>query len=407
MKRCCVIGLGYIGLPTAAIVADSGYEVVGVDVNQEVVSKVNNGLVHIEEPNLQELVSKVVDNGCLIAKEVPCCADVFIIAVPTPLQLNKESKGSIPLPDIQYVLNAARSLASVLKTGDLIILESTSPVGTTEKIIELISKETDLHPNQFLTAYCPERVLPGQILKELVQNDRVIGGINNASSKAGKEFYSSFCNGSLMTTNARTAEMVKLTENAFRDVNIAFANELSLVCDQIGINERELIRLANHHPRVNILQPGCGVGGHCIAVDPWFIASESPALTPLIQSARKVNEQKSEWVIDKVDDLCKKLEISLARPPVVGCLGLTFKPDVDDIRHSPALLIISKLIARGLNILTCEPNLTNHEFLTLYPLEKVLVEADLIVILVAHSAFKNLDCTSRNVFDLCGVTEKN
>ncbi len=407
MKRCCILGLGYIGLPTAAIVADSGYEVVGVDVNPEVVSKVNDGLVHIEEPNLQELVSKVVDKRLLSANEEPCIADIFLIAVPTPFRLINEFSNSIPQPDIHYVIEAARSIASVLKPSNLILLESTSPVGTTEKIVELIIAETGLKPTQFNIAYCPERVLPGRILQELVQNDRVIGGINKASSLAGKDFYSSFCKGNLLTTNARTAEMVKLTENAFRDVNIAFANELSMVCDEIGINDRELIRLANYHPRVNILQPGCGVGGHCIAVDPWFIASQSPQITPLIQTARKVNDQKSYWVIDKLNELCKGLEISLGRAPIVGCLGLTFKPDVDDIRKSPAQLIISNLVASGLNVLTCEPNLQKHETLTLYPLEKVLLESDLLVILVAHSAFRNLDFSARNVIDLCGITEKS
>jgi UDP-N-acetyl-D-mannosaminuronic acid dehydrogenase len=249
-------------------------------------------------------------------------------------------------------------------------------------------------------------VLPGRILQELISNDRVIGGLTPAAVDAGKDFYATFCQGELLTTTARTAELVKLTENSFRDVNIAFANELSLVCDRLGIHVRELIRLANHHPRVNVLQPGCGVGGHCIAVDPWFIASEAPDCTPLIQTARRVNDGKSRWVIEQVQARAAALEDQLGRPARIGCLGLAFKPDVDDLRESPALHITIELLMAGLEVLACEPNLHDHPTIKLHSLEQVLADADLLVFLVAHTPFRSLDLIGRTVFDLCGVTEQ-
>ena len=402
MSTCCVIGLGYIGLPTAVVLARAGHRVLGVDVNAHVVATVNEGRIHIVEPDLDQAVAAAVASGSLSAQLTPSPADVFLIAVPTPFRSGPEG---IPLPNIDYVLAAARAIAPVLRPGNLVLLESTSPVGTTEQVMQVIEQESGLPSEQLHIAYCPERVLPGRILQELISNDRVIGGFTAAAAQAGQAFYASFCQGELLVTTARTAELVKLTENSFRDVNIAFANELSLVCDHLSINVRELIRLANHHPRVNVLQPGCGVGGHCIAVDPWFIAAAAPHCTPLIQAARRVNDGKSRWVIDQVQARAIALEDQLGRPACIGCLGLAFKPDVDDLRESPALHITTELLVAGLNLLACEPNLSDHPTIKLHTLEQVLAEADLLVFLVAHTPFKDLDLSGRAVFDLCGATE--
>ena len=403
MTTCCVVGLGYIGLPTAAVLAQAGHRVIGVDVNAQVVSTVNEGRIHIVEPDLDLVVADSVASGSLSAQVTPDPADVFMIAVPTPFLSGADG---IPQPNIDYVLAAARAIAPVLRPGNLVLLESTSPVGTTEHLAQVIADASGLSSEQLHIAYCPERVLPGRILQELISNDRVIGGLTPAAAAAGQAFYSSFCQGELLATTARTAELVKLTENGFRDVNIAFANELSLVCDHLEINVRELIHLANHHPRVNVLQPGCGVGGHCIAVDPWFIAAAAPHCTPLIQAARHVNDGKSRWVIEQVQARASALENQLGRPARIGCLGLAFKPDVDDLRESPALHITTELLVAGLDLLACEPNLSDHPTIKLHTLEQVLAEADLLVFLVAHSPFKNLDLSGRDVFDLCGVTEQ-
>jgi UDP-N-acetyl-D-mannosaminuronic acid dehydrogenase len=402
MTTCCIIGLGYIGLPTAAVLARAGHRVIGVDVNAQVVATVNEGRIHIVEPDLDQAVADAVASGALSAQLTPAPADVFLIAVPTPFRSGVDG---IPQPNIDYVLAAARAIAPVLRPGNLVLLESTSPVGTTEQVAQVISELSGLNNEQLHIAYCPERVLPGRILQELISNDRVIGGLTLAAAEAGKAFYATFCQGELLTTTARTAELVKLTENSFRDVNIAFANELSLVCDLLGINVRELIRLANHHPRVNVLQPGCGVGGHCIAVDPWFIAAEAPDCTPLIQTARRVNDGKSRWVIEQVQARASALEGQLGRPARIGCLGLAFKPDVDDLRESPALHITTELLVAGLEVLACEPNLHDHPTIKLHSLEQVLANADLLVFLVAHTPFRNLDLNGRTVFDLCGVTD--
>lgn len=404
MSTCCVVGLGYIGLPTAAVLARSGHSVVGVDVNSQVVSTVNQGQIHIVEPDLDQAVAASVASGSLTAQLMPAPADVFLIAVPTPFSSGADG---IPQPNIDYVLAAARSIAPVLRPGNLVLLESTSPVGTTEKVVEEIRKISGFNCDQIHVAYCPERVLPGKILQELISNDRVIGGHTPAAAEAGQTFYATFCEGQLLTTTARIAELVKLTENSFRDVNIAFANELSIVCDHLDIDTRELIRLANHHPRVNVLQPGCGVGGHCIAVDPWFIAAAAPHCTPLIQTARHVNDGKSRWVIEQVHARAVALEVQLGRTPRIGCLGLAFKPNVDDLRQSPALHITTELLVAGLDVLACEPNLQDHATIKLHTLEYVLSEADLLVFLVAHSLYRELDLTDREVFDLCGVTEQN
>ncbi len=403
MSTCCILGLGYIGLPTAAVLARAGHRVIGVDVNAQVVATVNEGRIHIVEPDLDQAVAAAVASGALSAQLTPAPADVFLIAVPTPFRCGADG---IPQPNIDYVLVAARAIAPVLRPGNLVLLESTSPVGTTEQLAQVIAEVCGLSSEQLHIAYCPERVLPGRILQELISNDRVIGGLTSAAAAAGQAFYASFCKGQLLATMARTAELVKLTENSFRDVNIAFANELSLVCDHLDINVRELIRLANYHPRVNVLQPGCGVGGHCIAVDPWFIAAAAPHCTPLIQSARRVNDGKSRWVIEQVQARAAALAEQLGRSARIGCLGLAFKPDVDDLRESPALHIATELLVAGLDVLACEPNLIDHPTIKLHPLEQVLVEADLLVFLVAHSPFKDLDLTGRAVFDLCGVTEQ-
>ena len=403
MTTCCVVGLGYIGLPTAAVLACAGHRVIGVDVNTQIVSTVNEGLIHIVEPDLDKAVAHSVASGSLSAQVIPAPADVFLIAVPTPFRSGADG---IPQPNIDYVLAAARAIAPVLQPGNLVLLESTSPVGTTEKMAQVIAETSGLNTEEVHIAYCPERVLPGRILGELISNDRVIGGLTSGATAAGQAFYASFCQGELLVTTARTAELVKLAENSFRDVNIAFANELSLVCDHLGIDVRELIRLANHHPRVNVLQPGCGVGGHCIAVDPWFIASAAPHCTPLIQAARRVNDGKSRWVIDQVQVRAAALEDQLGRPVCIGCLGLAFKPDVDDLRESPALHITTELIVAGLDVLACEPNLEDHATIKLHSLESVLAEADLLVFLVAHSAFNDLDLAGHEVFDLCGITSQ-
>ena len=403
-STCCIIGLGYIGLPTAAVLARAGHRVIGVDVNAQVVCTVNQGQIHIVEPDLDQAVADTVASGALSAQLTPAPADVFLIAVPTPF---RSGVAGIPEPNIDYVLSAARAIAPVLQPGNLVLLESTSPVGTTEQVAQVIGELSGLNSEQLHIAYCPERVLPGRILQELISNDRVIGGLTPVAAEAGKAFYATFCQGELLATTARTAELVKLTENSFRDVNIAFANELSLVCDRLGINVRELIRLANHHPRVNVLQPGCGVGGHCIAVDPWFIAAEAPDCTPLIQTARRVNDGKSRWVIEQVEAHAAALENQLGRPARIGCLGLAFKPDVDDLRESPALHITTELLVAGLEVLACEPNLHDHPTIKLHSLEQVLADADLLVFLVAHTPFRCLDLTGRTVFDLCGVTEQD
>lgn len=403
MATVCILGLGYIGLPTAALLAASGHQVIGVDINSQVVATVNRGAIHIVEPDLDQAVADAVAAGALRAQLTPAPADVFLIAVPTPFRTGVDA---IHTPNIDYVLAAARALAPWLRPGNLVLLESTSPVGTTELVAQAIAEASGLKRDQFHTAYCPERVLPGRILQELISNDRVIGGLTSEAAETGKAFYATFCQGDLLTTSAATAELVKLTENSFRDVNIAFANELSLVCDRLSIDVLELIHLANHHPRVNVLQPGCGVGGHCIAVDPWFIAAAAPDCTPLIQTARRVNDGKSRWVIDQVQARAAVLADQLGRPARIGCLGLAFKPDVDDLRESPALHITTELLVAGLEVLACEPNLNDHPTIKLHNLADVLKTADLLVFLVAHRPFRNLNLAGREIFDLCGVTQQ-
>ena len=399
MINCCVIGLGYIGLPTSAILANSGHQVIGVDIKEDIVSTINNGKVHIYENDLEELVSEMVKKGNLKASLSIPEADVYIIAVPTPFL---PTKGLIPKPNLEYVFKAARDIAKVIKPGNLVILESTSPVGTTKKILDILLKETGI--SNYLIAYCPERVLPGRILYELVHNDRIIGGLNIKATEKCRDFYQTFCKGNLNLTNAETAELSKLTENAYRDVNIAFANEISMISHDLNINEHELISLANKHPRVNILNPGCGVGGHCIAVDPWFIAAAFPEKTPLIQTSRRVNITKSEWVVNRIFIKLNEIKKDIKRDPKVTCLGISYKPDIDDFRESPALFIVENLVELKVNLKVCDPYISHHKDLNFISVEDIFLESDLIVLLVAHSCFKKLNFKNCKILDFCGLT---
>ncbi|WP_411359058.1 UDP-N-acetyl-D-mannosamine dehydrogenase [Pseudidiomarina salilacus] len=388
-----VIGLGYIGLPTSAVFAKQGVRVIGVDVNQHAVDVINNGDIHIVEPGLREVVANAVKNGLLRATTQCEPADAFIMAVPTPFNADKTG-------DLSYIKAAAENLAPVLRAENLIILESTSPVGTTEQLEQwLQAARPDLSfPSaagdnaDVQIAYCPERVLPGKVMEELVLNDRVIGGLSNKASKQAAELYKVFLRGDCLLTNARTAEMAKLTENSFRDVNIAFANELSLICDKLSINVWELIRLANHHPRVKILQPGPGVGGHCIAVDPWFIVSSAPEQARLIRTAREVNDFKPQWVLNQVLACLNNCDKPV-NEVVVACLGLAFKANIDDLRESPALRIAQQIaVTHGGRTLLVEPNITQLpsalEGGELVELGAALEQADIIVLLVDHEPFK-------------------
>jgi len=392
-----MIGLGYIGLPTAALIASKGLHVTGVDISEEVVNTINKGEIHIVEPDLQGLVHHVVKKGLLQAATTPIEADVYLIAVPTPF------KGAFQ-PDISFVESAVKSIVPMLKPESLVILESTSPVGTTEKMQQLIFAQRPELKNKFYMAYCPERVLPGNIIYELKHNDRAIGGINEASTKKAVSFYKHFVKGDLHETNARTAEMCKLVENASRDVQIAFANELSMICDKAGINVWELIKLANKHPRVNILQPGTGVGGHCIAVDPWFIVSEFPEESKIIRSAREVNNYKTLWVIEKIKNKALAFEIENKRKPILACMGLAFKPNIDDLRESPAVTVVEALEKEGLQLLKVEPNLYNGRAEGLTECNDAVKQADIIVFLVAHKEFFQIK-TVKIVMDFCGIVK--
>ena len=392
------IGLGYIGLPTAAMVAQQGIFVHGVDVNPHVVETINKGEIHIVEPGLQNVVRQGVRDGFFKASTTPIEADVHLIVVPTPFKGNHE-------PDISYVEAATRNVLPFLKPGDTYIIESTSPVGTTEAMASLIFAERPELENQIFIAYCPERVLPGNVLYELVHNDRVIGGIDEASTNKAIEFYSHFVKGKLHKTNSRTAEMCKLTENSSRDVQIAFANELSLICDKAGINVWELIELANKHPRVNILQPGAGVGGHCIAVDPYFIVSDYPRESRLISTAREINNYKAFWCAEKTCNTMLEFELKHGRKPVTAIMGLAFKPNIDDLRESPAKYIATKLVSsQRSQFLVVEPNISEHKHFTLTNYQEAYEKADIIVFLVAHNEFKALDYrTDKIILDFAGV----
>jgi UDP-N-acetyl-D-mannosaminuronic acid dehydrogenase len=401
-KTVCVVGLGYIGLPTAALLASNDFNVVGVDLNSHVVETINQGRIHIVEPDLDAYVRTAVAAGRLKACVKPQAADIYMICVPTPFH----EGGEIPQPNVDYVLSATRSIADFIKPGDLVILESTSPVGTTqdmEKILEQAGVDvTNIH-----MAYCPERVLPGKIMTELVENDRVVGGLTPEATYAVSGFYRSFVRGAVLETDAKTAEMCKLAENSFRDVNIAFANELSLICDKAGINVWNLITLANRHPRVNILQPGAGVGGHCIAVDPWFIVARDPENAKLIRTARDVNNNKTLWVIDQIKIAVAEAAALIAHKPKVACLGLSFKPDIDDLRESPAVNIAHALLSQGYDVVAVEPNIDSHDYFTLLTLEDAFKDADVFVVLVKHRVFLDnavkVELKKRGALDFCGV----
>lgn len=401
-KLISVVGLGYIGLPTAALLASQGYTVLGTDISQHAVDTINQGKIHIVEPDLDAFVRSAVTAGRLKASTVPQAGDVYIICVSTPFH----ESGSIPQPNIDYVLAATRSIAPFVKPGDLVILESTSPVGTTEKM-QAVLREAGVKVEEVHMAYCPERVLPGKIMTELVENDRVVGGVVPAATKAVADFYRTFVRGEVLETEARTAEMCKLTENSFRDVNIAFANELSLICDKEGINVWNLIQLANRHPRVNILQPSAGVGGHCIAVDPWFIVARDVENAKLIRTAREVNNHKTDWVIDKIKIAAADITAISGKKPTIACMGLAFKPNIDDLRESPALHVALTLKSQGYNVIAVEPNIDSHDSFTVVGLEHALEGADVIAILVKHRQFLAPDIQkklgSKSALDFCGA----
>lgn len=395
------IGLGYIGLPTAAVVAQHGIQVYGVDVNPKVVETINKGEIHIIEPGLEAVVKEGVEKGYFKASLKPTEADVHLIVVPTPFKGNHE-------PDISFVESGTKAVLPFLKEGDLFIIESTSPVGTTEKMAEMIFRERPELKDKIYIAYCPERVLPGNVLHELIYNDRSIGGIGDSSTQKAVEFYQKFVKGELHKTNARTAEMCKLTENSSRDVQIAFANELSLICDKAGINVWELIRLANKHPRVNILQPGAGVGGHCIAVDPYFITSEYPQESRIIGIAREVNNYKAFWCAEKTRNAMLEFELKHGYKPVTAFMGLAFKPDIDDLRESPAKYIAQKVMQSDQNnFLVVEPNIKEHSVFKLTNYLEAYKKADIIVFLVAHKEFKTLNYIDNKVIlDFAGIFKR-
>ena len=401
-KKVCVVGLGYIGLPTAALLASNGFNVVGVDLNAHAVETINQGRIHIVEPDLDAFVRSAVSAKRLTAFTTPQSGDIYMICVPTPFH---EGEG-IPQPNIDYVLAATRSIAGFVKPGDMVILESTSPVGTTGQM-EAVLRDAGVDVTQIHMAYCPERVLPGKIMTELVENDRVVGGLTPEATSAVAAFYKTFVRGAVLETDAKTAEMCKLTENSFRDVNIAFANELSMLCANSGINVWNLIALANRHPRVNILQPGAGVGGHCIAVDPWFIVAGDPDTARIIRTAREVNNHKTEWAIDQIKIAVADASARTGRKPKVACLGLAFKPDIDDLRESPAVHIASQLLGQGFDVIAVEPNIESHDLFTLVSLNEALATADVFAVLVKHRGF--LDgavkeaLSDRGAVDFCGV----
>ena len=400
--KACFMGLGYIGLPTAIIAAKHGVEVVGVDINPKVVEMTNSGHLHIIEPGLEEMLQEVVKSGALHASTTPEVSDAYFMVVPTPFK--GEHK-----PDISYVESATRAVLPLLKEGDLYVIESTSPIGTTEKMAEIIYAERPELEGKIYIAYCPERVLPGNVIYELVNNDRVIGAINPESTEKAIEFYAQFVQGTLHRTNCRTAEMCKLTENSSRDVQIAFANELSLICDKAGINVWELINLANKHPRVNILQPGCGVGGHCIAVDPYFITADFPEESKIIADAREINNYKSQWCAEKVKNAMLEYELKNHKRPVVAMMGLAFKPNIDDLRESPAKWIVTMVMqsCNNADILVVEPNVETHNVYKLTDYKEAYEKADIVVMLTAHDQFKQLPYNEDKVIlDFCGIYKK-
>ena len=397
--KACFMGLGYLGLPTAIIAAKHGVQITGVDINAKVVEMTNAGKLHIIEPGMEEMLREVVADGRLHASTVPETSDAYFMVVPTPFKGNHE-------PDVSYVEAATRAVLPLLKEGDLYVIESTSPIGTTEAMAKIIFAERPELEGKIYIAYCPERVLPGNVIYELVHNDRVIGGLNPESTEKAVEFYSQFVQGKLHKTNARTAEMCKLTENSSRDVQIAFANELSIICDKAGINVWELISLANKHPRVNILQPGCGVGGHCIAVDPYFITADFPIESQIIAKAREINNYKAFWCAERIQNAMLKFELENHRRPTVAMMGLAFKPNIDDLRESPAKYITTKVMQSGSNadILVVEPNVAEHNVFKLTDYREAYDKADIVVFMVAHDPFKTLPRRDdKIILDFCGI----
>lgn len=396
------MGLGYIGLPTAIIAAKHGVSVTGVDINPKVVEMTNAGRLHIVEPGLEAMLQEVVKDKTLHASTAPETSDAYFMVVPTPFKEHHE-------PDVSYVEAATRTVLPYLKEGDLYVIESTSPVGTTEKMAKIIFAERPELEGKIYIAYCPERVLPGNVIYELVHNDRVIGGLDPQSTEKAIEFYSQFVQGTLHRTNCRTAEMCKLTENSSRDVQIAFANELSLICDKAGINVWELIDLANKHPRVNILQPGCGVGGHCIAVDPYFITAEFPMESKIIATAREINNYKSFWCAERVQNEMLKFELKHHRKPSVAMMGLAFKPNIDDLRESPAKHIVAKVMqsCNDADIMIVEPNVREHAVFKLTDCATAYEKADIVVFLTAHDPFRQLPWREdKIILDFCGIYKK-
>ncbi len=391
----CVVGLGYIGLPTSAALAARGFTIHGVEISQDVVDTINAGETHIVEPELDLLVRAAVDSGRLKAHTEPVEADIFMVCVPTPLTSEKTA-------DLNAVWSASKAIAPFVRPGNIVILESTSPPKATERMEEIILQESGLQPGEVHFAHAPERVLPGHILREVIENDRIVGGTNEAATAAAAAFYEKFVSGRVLQTTARTAELAKLVENSYRDTNIAFANELSLVCDELEIDVWELIALANRHPRVNILTPGPGVGGHCLAVDPWFIVELVPETARLIRTSREVNEGKPDWIVDRV-----KRKAERFRQPRIACLGLAYKPDVDDLRESPALEIAIDLAKAGIGeVFAIDPYVDEHPDLTLRPLEDGLEDIDIVVLLVSHRQFKRMPrqwLREKAVIDVCGM----
>lgn len=398
--KACFMGLGYIGLPTAIIAAQSGIDVIGVDINPEVVEKTNSGILHIVEPGMEALLHEVLQNGRLRARTAPEVSDAYFIVVPTPFKGNHD-------PDISYVEAATRSVIPLLKEGDLYVIESTSPVGTTEQMAELIYKERPDLKGKLYIAYCPERVLPGNVVYELTHNDRVIGGLDAESTERAKVFYHHFVQGTLHSTDSKTAEMCKLTENSCRDSQIAFANELSMICDKVGVNVWNLIDLANKHPRVNILQPGCGVGGHCIAVDPYFLTSAFPAEAKMIAQARSVNNYKAEWCATKVENAILHFRIEHQRNPKVALMGLAFKPNIDDLRESPSVQIVESIISQWndeAELMVVEPYIQTHPKFQLTEYQSAYEQADIVAFLTAHTPFRDLQWSDKKVIlDFCGI----
>ena len=388
--------MGYIGFPTAILFAENSFEVYGVEKNKEILKKLDSGVIHIDEPNLKEMAIKVIKNNNLSYGTFAKKADVFLICVPTPIQYDENNK-----PDLSYVKSAVNEILPLLEDGNLIILESTSPVGTVD-MIKGIVKNSAAKLSNIKIAYCPERVLPGNIINEMINNDRVVGGINEQSTKEASNLYRQICKGNVYETDSKTAELCKLAENSFRDINIAFANELSLICQKEKIDVRKLIELSNKHPRVDILSPGIGVGGHCIPVDPWFIVSSYPNYSSLIQNARRVNNSKTEWVYEMITKEIKDLGKD---KPVIACFGLSYKPNADDMRESPAIKIVDKLIADGNNVICVEPNIDSLEDYQIVDINKALDKSDINIILVGHDAFKKNTklSSSEKLVDFCGI----